>query len=51
VVVVVTTDPENRIGAESLRRAFAYNEIALRYTTPTDFGKMLEKYFPAAKGS
>ncbi|MDO8790074.1 MAG: GAF domain-containing protein [Sulfuritalea sp.] len=51
VVVVVTTDPENRFGAESLKRAFAYNEIALRYTTPTDFGKMLEKYFPAAKGS
>ena len=51
VVVVVTTDPENRIGVENLHRAFPYNEIRLRYTTRTDFGRMLEKYFPVAKSA
>ena len=49
MVAVVTTDPENRVNVENLHRAFPYNEIRLRYTTRTDFGQMLEKYFPVAK--
>lgn len=50
-VVVVSTDPENRFSVENLHRAFPYNEVLLRYTTRTDFGLMLDKYFPAAKGA
>lgn len=48
MVVAVTTDPGNRINIENLNRTFPYNEILLRYTTRTDFGKMLDKYFPIA---
>jgi len=51
MVAVVTTDPENRVNVENLHRAFPYNEIRLRYTTRTDFGRMLEKYFPVAKSA
>lgn len=50
-VVVVCTQPENRFSVENLRRAFPYNEVLLRYTTQTDFGQMLDKYFPPAQGA
>jgi len=50
-MVVVSTEPENRFSVENLRRAFPYNEVRLRYTTRTDFGLMLEKYFPSAKAT
>lgn len=49
LLVVVTTDPDNRIGGDNLHRSFPYNEILLRYTTRTEFDKMLEKYFPTQK--
>lgn len=51
MVVVVTTDPENRASVENLHRAFPYNEVLLRYTTRTEFSQMLEKCFPAAQGA
>ena len=49
MVVVVTTDPENRASVENLKRAFSYNEVQLRYTTRIEFSQMLEKYFPTPK--
>jgi hypothetical protein len=48
-LTVVIADPENRLSKESIHRSFPYNEILLRYTTPTDFKLMLEQYFPAGK--
>lgn len=48
-LTVVITDPDNRLSKESINRSFPYNEILLRYTTPTDFSLMLEHYFPAGK--
>ncbi|MDP1610025.1 MAG: GAF domain-containing protein [Sulfuritalea sp.] len=49
LLVVVTTDPGNRIGSDNLQRSFPYDKIVLHYTTRTEFNQMLEKYFPAAK--
>ena len=46
ILLVVTTEPENRLTGENVHRAFPYNEIRLRYTTRTDFNRMLELSFP-----
>ena len=51
MMVVVTTNPGNRVSVENMNRAFPYNEILLRYTTRMDFGQMLERYFPAEKSA
>ena len=49
LLTVVTPEPENRLGSENVHRTFPYNEIRLRYTTRTEFNKMLEQYFPGAQ--
>lgn len=51
MVVVVTTNPENRVSVENINRAFPYNEILIRYTTRMDFSQMIEKCFPSAKSA
>jgi hypothetical protein len=49
LLIVVTTEPENRLGKENIGRTFPYNQIRLRYTTRTEFNQMLEQYFPSAR--
>ena len=49
LLTVVTPEPENRLGSENVHRTFPYNEIRLRYTTRTEFNKMLEQYFQGVK--
>lgn len=49
LLTVVTPEPENPLGSENVRRTFPYNGIRLRYTTRTEFNKMLEQYFPGAR--
>lgn len=49
LLTVVTPEPENRLGSENVHRTFPYNQIRIRYTTRTEFNKMLEQYFPGAK--
>lgn len=49
LLTVVTSEPENRLASENVHRTFPYNQIRLRYTTRTEFNKMLERYFAAAR--
>lgn len=49
LLTVVTSEPESRLGSETVHRTFPYNEIRLRYTTRTEFNKMLEQYFPGTR--
>jgi hypothetical protein len=47
MLTVVTTEPGNRLGNETIHRTFPYNEIRIRYTTRTEFSRMLAACFPA----
>jgi len=49
LLAVVTPEPENRLASENIHRTFPYNDIRVRYTTRTEFNKMLERYFPSEK--
>lgn len=48
IVILVTTEPDNRLNKQNMNRAFPYNELAVRFTTRTEFQRMLEKTWPAA---
>jgi hypothetical protein len=49
IVVLVTTEPDNRLNKQNMNRAFPYNELAVRFTTRTEFDRMLNQTWPAAK--
>lgn len=49
IVILVTTEPDNRLNKQNMNRAFPYNELALRFTTRTEFNRMAEKTWPAGK--
>jgi hypothetical protein len=49
IVAVVTTEPDNRLNKQNMNRAFPYNELAVRFTTRTEFNRMLEKTWPTGK--
>ncbi len=49
IVAVVTTEPDNRLNNQNMNRAFPYNELAVRFTTRTEFNRMLQQAWPAGK--
>lgn len=50
IVTLVTSEPDNRLNSENMRRAFPYNEHVVRFTTRTEFNRMLEKAYPGGGG-
>lgn len=48
VLVVVSTDPEDRFSADNIKQAFPFSSVVYRATTCTEFEQMLAQYFPAA---
>ncbi|MBI5107509.1 MAG: GAF domain-containing protein [Rhodocyclales bacterium] len=49
IVVLVTTEPDNRLNKQNMNRAFPYNELAVRFTTRTEFDRMLDQTWPGAR--
>lgn len=49
IVVLVTTEPDNRLNKQNMNRAFPYNELAVRFTTRTEFDRMLNLSWPGAR--
>ena len=49
MVLLVTSEPDNRENQQPMRLAFPYNEIQIRFTTRSEFDTMMEKCWPAKK--
>lgn len=49
IIALVTTEPDNRLNKQNMNRVFPYNELALRFTTRTEFNRMLDKTWPAGR--
>lgn len=49
IVILVTTEPDNRLNKQNMNRAFPYNELAVRFTTRTEFKRMLDQAWPTGK--
>lgn len=49
IVILVTTEPDSRLTLQNMNRVFPYNELTVRFTTRTEFGRMLDQTWPAAK--
>ena len=49
IVTLVTTEPDNRLSKQNMNRAFPYNELAVRFTTRTEFDLMLNKTWPRGR--
>lgn len=48
IIVLVTTEPDNKLNAQNMNRMFPYNELSVRFTTRTEFNRMLEITWRAA---
>ena len=46
IVILVTTEPDNRLNKQNMNRSFPYNELAVRFTTRTEFHRMLDATWP-----
>lgn len=46
IVILVTTEPDNRLNKQNMNRSFPYNELAVRFTTRTEFRRMLDATWP-----
>jgi len=46
IAILVTTEPDNRLNSQSMQRAFPYNQIEVRFTTLTEFRRMLDGLWP-----
>ena len=45
--MLVTTEPDNKLNPQNMNRAFPYNELSVRFTTRTEFNRMLDKTWHA----